>query len=85
MTGTSTLGRLFFATILFAFLCLHLPQAAADPLVGFRWTNPCKALAMLGGETSGVFEALAVSGAAFILADRGRLRRRSCSWPDDKI
>ncbi len=165
------------AMILFAFLFLHLPQAAADPLVGFKWTNPCKALAMLGavillagfrrvsflgplflagflilggiqhfvyadfvtqlvpawipgrnawtyltgialiaggvgmlvpktarlaalmsgimmflwvvllhipraladlgdiGETSGVFEALALSGAAFILADRRRLRR----------
>jgi uncharacterized membrane protein len=36
------------AMILFAFLFLHLPQAAADPLVGFKWTNPCKALAMLG-------------------------------------
>ncbi len=37
------------AMILFAFLFLHLPQALADPLVGFLWTNPCKALAMLGG------------------------------------
>jgi uncharacterized membrane protein len=37
------------AMILFAFLFLHLPQAAADPLVGFMWTNPAKALAMLGG------------------------------------
>ena len=38
-----------------------------------------RALADLGdiGETSGVFEALALSGAAFILADRGRLR-----WPE---
>src|SRR6187402_1685649 len=34
------------AMILFAFLFLHLPQALADPLVGFKWTNPCKALAM---------------------------------------
>ena len=37
------------AMILFDFLFLHLPQAAADPLVGFMWTNPAKALAMLGG------------------------------------
>jgi uncharacterized membrane protein len=37
------------ALILFDFLFLHLPQAAADPLVGFMWTNPAKALAMLGG------------------------------------
>lgn len=36
------------ALMLFAFLCLHLPLAATDPLVGFMWTNPCKALAMLG-------------------------------------
>lgn len=37
------------AMILLAFLFLHLPQAVANPLVGFMWTNPCKALAMLGG------------------------------------
>lgn len=37
------------AMILFAFLFLHLPLAIADPFVGFKWTNPCKALAMLGG------------------------------------
>ena len=37
------------ALILFDFLFLHLPQAATDPLVGFMWTNPAKALAMLGG------------------------------------
>lgn len=50
--GTGRMARraslVLGAMILFAFLCLHLPRAAADPLVGFRWTNPCKALAMLG-------------------------------------
>jgi uncharacterized membrane protein len=35
--------------IAFLFLALHLPLAASKPLVGFMWTNPCKALAMLGG------------------------------------
>ncbi len=37
------------AMVLFDFLFVHLPVAATDPLVGFMWTNPCKALAMLGG------------------------------------
>lgn len=37
------------ALILLAFLFLHLPRAFANPLVGFMWTNPAKALAMLGG------------------------------------
>jgi uncharacterized membrane protein len=37
------------ALILLSFLCLQLPQALADPLTGFLWTNPCKALALLGG------------------------------------
>jgi uncharacterized membrane protein len=35
--------------IALSILFLHLPKAAANPLVGFVWTNPCKALAMLGG------------------------------------
>jgi uncharacterized membrane protein len=35
--------------ILLMTLFLHLPQVAANPLVGFVWTNPFKALAMLGG------------------------------------
>jgi uncharacterized membrane protein YphA (DoxX/SURF4 family) len=35
--------------IVLSILCLHLPKAAANPLVGFLWTNPFKALAMLGG------------------------------------
>ena len=35
--------------ILLSILFLHLPLAATNPLVGFMWTNPCKALAMLGG------------------------------------
>jgi uncharacterized membrane protein len=37
------------ALILLAFLCLHLPLALTNPGVGFMWTNPAKALAMLGG------------------------------------
>jgi len=37
------------AMILLAFLFLHLPLAATHPGAGFMWTNPMKALAMLGG------------------------------------
>src|SRR4028118_440559 len=37
------------ALLLLAFLVLHLPLAMSNPLVGFMWTNPFKALAMLGG------------------------------------
>lgn len=37
------------ALILLSILFLHLPLVATDPLVGFMWTNPFKALAMLGG------------------------------------
>jgi uncharacterized membrane protein YphA (DoxX/SURF4 family) len=37
------------AMLLLSILFLHLPKAATNPLVGFMWTNPCKALAMLGG------------------------------------
>jgi hypothetical protein len=39
------LGALIVLSIVF----LHLPKAATDPLVGFLWTNPCKALALLDG------------------------------------
>lgn len=35
--------------ILFSILFLHIPKAATNPRLGFMWTNPCKALAMLGG------------------------------------
>jgi uncharacterized membrane protein len=35
--------------LLLLFLFLHLPVALKNPLVGFMWTNPAKALAMLGG------------------------------------
>lgn len=35
--------------LLLDFLLLHLPRALTNPRVGFMWTNPCKALAMLGG------------------------------------
>jgi uncharacterized membrane protein len=37
------------ALILLSFLFLHLPLAATNPGAGFMWTNPFKALAMLGG------------------------------------
>jgi uncharacterized membrane protein len=37
------------AMIFLCFLFLHLPLAATNPGAGFMWTNPCKALAMLGG------------------------------------
>lgn len=37
------------ALIVLAIVCLHLPRALAEPGVGFHWTNPCKALALLGG------------------------------------
>ncbi len=30
-------------------LLLRVPEVVGDPAAGFRWTNPCKALAMLGG------------------------------------
>jgi uncharacterized membrane protein YphA (DoxX/SURF4 family) len=43
--AAAVLGALLVLSILF----LHLPKAAANPLVGFMWTNPAKALAMLGG------------------------------------
>lgn len=35
--------------ILLDFLFLHLPLAATNPRAGFMWTNPAKALAILGG------------------------------------
>ena len=35
--------------IVLAIVLLHLPRAFAEPGVGFHWTNPCKALALLGG------------------------------------
>jgi uncharacterized membrane protein YphA (DoxX/SURF4 family) len=35
--------------IVLAIVLLHLPRAFTEPGVGFHWTNPCKALALLGG------------------------------------
>jgi uncharacterized membrane protein len=43
--AAAVLGAMLILSILF----LHLPKAATDPLAGFMWTNPAKALAMLGG------------------------------------
>jgi uncharacterized membrane protein len=43
--AAAVLGVMIVLSILF----LHLPKALTDPLAGFMWTNPCKALAMLGG------------------------------------
>jgi uncharacterized membrane protein len=37
------------ALILVSVVCLHIPQIAENPAQGFRWTNPCKALALFGG------------------------------------
>jgi len=43
--AAAVLGAMLLLSILF----LHIPLAATDPLVGFMWTNPFKALAFLGG------------------------------------
>ena len=43
--AAAALGAMLLLSILF----LHLPLAATNPLAGFMWTNPAKALAMLGG------------------------------------
>src|SRR4051812_21400299 len=40
---------LLSALLLLAILFLHLPKVATNPMAGFMWTNPAKALAMLGG------------------------------------
>ena len=47
--GARWAAALLGALILLSFLFLHLPLAATNPLAGFMWTNPAKALAMLGG------------------------------------
>ena len=60
---TARLAALMSGIMMFLWVVLlHIPRALADP----------------GdvGETSGVFEALALSGAAFILADRRREQLR---------
>lgn len=43
--AAAVLGVMIFLDFLF----LHLPLAATNPGAGFMWTNPAKALAMLGG------------------------------------
>jgi uncharacterized membrane protein len=43
--ASAVLGAMLVLAILF----LHIPKALTDPMVGFLWTNPCKALALLGG------------------------------------
>ena len=43
--AAAVLGVMIFLDFLF----LHLPLAATNPSAGFMWTNPAKALAMLGG------------------------------------
>src|ERR1700709_704795 len=35
--------------LLLSLVGLQIPKALADPWSGFQWTNPCKALALLGG------------------------------------
>jgi uncharacterized membrane protein len=47
--GTRRAVAVLGAMIALAFLFLHLPLALTNPGAGFMWTNPCKALAMLGG------------------------------------
>ena len=42
-------ATLVAALILVSIVCLHIPQIAENPMQGFRWTNPCKALALFGG------------------------------------
>lgn len=58
ITGLALLGKgrmarrsaaLLGMMILLDFLFLHLPLAATNPRAGFMWTNPAKALAILGG------------------------------------
>jgi uncharacterized membrane protein len=43
--AAAVLGVMLILSILF----LHLPKAFTNPQAGFMWTNPAKALAMLGG------------------------------------
>jgi uncharacterized membrane protein len=43
--AASTVGAMIFLM----FLLLALPNVVANPLVGFRWTNPLKSLALVGG------------------------------------
>jgi uncharacterized membrane protein len=43
--GATVLAGLVLLTIIF----LHVPEIASDPARGFKWTNPCKALGVLGG------------------------------------
>jgi uncharacterized membrane protein len=50
-TGRGARGALAVLGVMLALsiLFLHLPKIAANPGAGFVWTNPFKALAMLGG------------------------------------
>lgn len=47
--GARWAAALLGLMILLDFLFLHLPLAATNPRAGFMWTNPAKALAILGG------------------------------------
>ncbi len=47
--GARAAAAVLGAMILLSILFLHLPLAFTNPLAGFMWTNPAKALAFLGG------------------------------------
>jgi uncharacterized membrane protein len=44
-----TAAATFAALLLLSFVFLRIPEIAADPWTGFRWTNPLKVLALVGG------------------------------------
>jgi uncharacterized membrane protein YphA (DoxX/SURF4 family) len=46
---TRLAATLLAGLLLFSIVFLHIPEIAADPARGFKWTNPCKALALFGG------------------------------------
>jgi uncharacterized membrane protein len=77
--GTGRRARLAAAAlggmIFLMFMFLNLPRALTKPLVGFMWTNPCKALA-LGGGAFFLAAVLPEAGGRFSAVDRlvGKLK-----------
>lgn len=49
LRGARAAAAVLGAMLLLSILFLHLPLAFTNPLAGFMWTNPAKALAFLGG------------------------------------
>ena len=44
------MGAIVFGSLLaISFLLLQVPTVIGDPAHGYQWTNPCKALALIGG------------------------------------